>query len=137
MRAKAFMLALAVCALGVAGASAAPPPGKGKPTTGVGCRPQVTVVLKGTLASPPAATSIRVTVTHANKHGQAYAKAAQPTTVLVDPSTTKVRRQGATALATLLAGDRVLVQAKVCKAALSNGATPALTAMRVVAHTAA
>ncbi len=39
-------------------------------------------------------------------------------------------------LADLLAGDRVLVQAKVCKADLAQGATPPLTAKRVVAHPA-
>jgi hypothetical protein len=32
--------------------------------------------------------------------------------------------------------DRVVVQAKVCKADLAQGATPALTAKRVVAHPA-
>ena len=49
---------------------------------------------------------------------------------------TKVRRQGKKTLADLVVGDRVLVQAKVCKADLAEGGMPALTAVRVVAHPA-
>ena len=71
----------------------------------------------------------------ANRHGRVYVTATQPTPVLVDEDT-MVRRQGKKTLASLLAGDRVLVQAKVCKAALAEGATPPLTAKRVVAHPA-
>ena len=65
------------------------------------------------------------------------AAAAPPTNlaVLVDEDT-KVRRRGKKTLGDLLAGDRVLVQAKVCKADLAQGATPPLTAKRVVAHPA-
>ena len=47
---------------------------------------------------------------------------------------TKVRRNGKTT--GLVATDRVLVQARVCKADLANEATPTLTAVRVVAHPA-
>lgn len=137
MKIRTLLAALAVAALGVSAAVAAPPPGKGKPpTTGVGCKPKVTVVLKGTLAAPPGALSISVTVTSANRHGRAYVTAVQPTTVLVTTDT-KIRGQGKKALADLLSGDRVLVQARTCKADLANGATPALTATRVVAHSAA
>ena len=133
MRLKALLVALAVGALGVSAAVAAPPPGTGKPPTGVGCKPMVTVVLKGTLAAAPGPTSLSVTVTRANRHGRAYVTAVQPTAVLVTTDT-KVRRRGKAELDELLSGDRVLVQARVCKADLANGATPALTATRVVAH---
>ena len=71
----------------------------------------------------------------ANRHGRAYATATQPTAVFVDEDT-KVRRRGKKTLGDLVAGDRVLVQAKVCKADLAQGATPPLTAKRVVAHPA-
>ena len=54
MKTKVVLAALAVAGLGVSSALAAPPPGKGKPsTTGAGCKPRVTVVLKGTLAAAP------------------------------------------------------------------------------------
>lgn len=145
-------------------AIAAPPPGKGKPLqpgksdqqstttttsttetakgkppkTGVGCRPRVALVLKGTLATAPggAGTSLSVNVTQGNHHAAAYAKAAQPTSILVDAKTV-VRRQGKKTLADLVSGDRVLVQARACKADLAGGATPQLTATRIVAHPAA
>jgi hypothetical protein len=39
-------------------------------------------------------------------------------------------------LVELGAGDRVLVQARVCKADLADDVVPALTAVRVVAHPA-
>ena len=139
MRAKAVLATLFVVCVAVSSAVAAPPPGKGKPpTTGQGCKPNVTVVLKGSLVATPGATatSLSVTVKSANRHGRAYVTATQPTTVLVDEDT-KVRRRGEKTLADLLAGDRVLVQAKVCKADLAQAAPPALTATRVVAHPAA
>jgi hypothetical protein len=37
-------------------------------------------------------------------------------------------------LGELKSGFRVLIQARVCKADLANGATPALTATKVIAH---
>jgi hypothetical protein len=37
-------------------------------------------------------------------------------------------------LSELKPGFRVLIQARVCKADLANGATPALTASKVIAH---
>jgi hypothetical protein len=57
------------------------------------------------------------------------------TSIDVDTNT-KVRRQGKKAITDLVAGDRVLVQARVCKADLAQGATPKLTAAMVVAHPA-
>jgi hypothetical protein len=90
----------------------------------------VTVVLKGTLASAP----LTVTVTKANRWGRAYVSASA-VTVATNPDT-KVRRQGKKTLADLVVGDRVLVQARVCKADLADEKTPELTAVRVVAHPA-
>ncbi len=138
MKMKFLIVALVIASLGVSAAVAAPPPGKGKPTTtGEGCKPKVTVVLKGTLAVEPVApvTTLSVNVTKANRHGRAYVSALAVTvTVNAD---TKVRRQGKKALADLEVGDRVLVQARVCKADLVEGATPpVLTASKVVAHPA-
>jgi len=138
MKLKLVLASLAVASLSVSAAVAAPPPGKGKPpTTGTGCRPMVTVVLKGTLATTPgpSATSLSVNVRHGNRFARAYVQAKQPTTIAVN-SSTKVRRQGKKTLGDLLALDRVLVQARVCKADLANNATPPLTAVRVVAHPA-
>jgi hypothetical protein len=123
---------LAVC-FGVSAAAAAPPPGKGKPpTTGEGCKPKVTVVLKGTLSAAPT-TSLSVNVVRANRWGRAYVAATH--SVSVDEKT-KVRRQGKKTLDDLSSGDRVLVQARACKADLAEEATPVLTAVRVVAHPA-
>jgi len=131
MKFRLLLVSLATAMLTVSAAVAAPPPGKGKPpTTGEGCKPKVTVVLKGTLASAP----LNVTVTKANRWGRAYVSASAVTvTVNAD---TKVRRQGKKTLADLVVGDRVLVQARSCKADLAEGATPPLTAVRVVAHPA-
>ena len=138
MKMKFLIVALVIASLGVSAAVAAPPPGKGKPTTtGEGCKPKVTVVLRGTLAVEPVTpvTTLSVNVTKANRHGRAYVSALAVTvTVNAD---TKVRRQGKKALADLEVGDRVLVQARVCKADLVEGATPpVLTASKVVAHPA-
>jgi len=137
MRLKSLVVTLLVAGATVSVALAAPPPGKGKPpATGPGCKPRVAVVLRGTLATAPGSGgSFSLTVTHANHHGAAYAKAAQPVTILVDTKTV-VRRQGKKTLAELVAGDRALVQARACKGDLLNGATPPLTAARIVAHPA-
>lgn len=138
MKSKLLATAVLAAVLGASAAVAAPPPGKGKPpATGEGCKPKVTVVLKGSLtATPgPSATSLSVNVTRANRHGRAYVAATQPTSVLVDEDT-KVRRRGKKSVGDLLSGDRVLVQARTCKADLADDATPQLTATRVVAHPA-
>jgi hypothetical protein len=138
MRLRAFAFALVIAGSAASIAAASPPAGKGKPpATGPGCRPRITIVLQGSLASTPgaSATSISVKVTHANHHGLAFAKGAQPLTILVDAKT-MVRRQGKKTLGDLLSGDRVLVQARACRADLANSATPQLTATRVIAHPA-
>jgi hypothetical protein len=134
MKARILLVGLVSALVVVSTAMAAPPPGKGKPApTGEGCKPKVTVVLKGTLAGAPAG-SLNMTVARGNRWARAYVSAGTAS-VTVD-STTKVRRNGKKTLADLVTGDRVLVQARVCKADLAEGATPALTAVRVVAHPA-
>jgi len=138
MKMKFLLAGLVAASIGVSAAVAAPPAGKGKPQpTGAGCKPMVTVVLKGTLAATPgaSATTLSVNVTSGNRWARAYVPpAAQPTPIGVTPQT-KVRRNGLKTLADLLMGDRVLVQARACKAdLLAVGSPPALTAVRVVAH---
>ena len=138
MKIKVVLAGLAVAGLVVSSAVAAPPEGKGKPpTTGTGCKPKIMVVLKGTLASTPgaSATALSVTVKSGNRWGRAYVKATQPTSVTVNADT-KVRRQGKKTLGDLLKDDRVLVQARVCKADLKDDAIVALTASKVIAHPA-
>jgi hypothetical protein len=133
MKMKALIVAgvLALAGSAVAGASA-----KGKPpTTGAGCKPNITVILKGTLAADGAAApfTLSVTVTGGNHFALAYKNATQPTSVAVT-TTTKVRRSGSKSSADLKSGDLVNIRARACKADLANDATPALTAVRVTAH---
>jgi hypothetical protein len=133
MRFKLLLLGITAAALlSVSAAVAAPPTGKGKPTTGEGCKPKVTVVLKGTLTGAP----LSVDVTSANRWGHAYVAGTASTSIAVDANTTKVRRQGKALITDLVVGDRVLVQARVCKADLAGDVMPPLTAVRVVAHPA-
>jgi hypothetical protein len=137
MKIKLVLAGLAVAALATSSAVAAPPEGKGKPRTGEGCKPKVAVVLKGTLASA-STTSLGMNVTGANRWGRAYKTAGTATVTLND--NTKVRGGGmktvADLVADLKAGDRVRVQARVCKDDLKNDAKPALTASKVVGHPA-
>jgi hypothetical protein len=136
-------LTFACAALAVTATVALAAPQK-KPPTGPGCKPQVSVILKGTVATAPGggATlpfSLAVTVKHANRLGHAYVTAAQPVSITVNDQT-KMRFQGMkglTALHALVVNDRVKIEARVCKADLAHGATPALTAKRLVAHTPA
>jgi hypothetical protein len=132
MKFKVLLVGLAAALLSVSAAVAAPPADKGKPKTGEGCKPKVTVVLKGMLTGAP----LSVDVTSANRWGRAYVPGTASTSVAVDADMTKVRRQGKALIGELVVGDRVLVQARVCKADLAEGAMPPLTAVRVVAHPA-
>ena len=131
MKVKLFLASLAVAGLAVSSAAAAPPEGKGKP--------KVTVVLKGTLASAPSLTSLSVNVTGGNRWGRVYKNSATPVTL---DTKTKVRGGGmksaADLVAKLKAGDRVLVQARVCKDDLKEPVTtkPDLTATKVIGHPA-
>ena len=132
MRLRFLLLGLVAVALTASSAIAAPPADKGKkPTTGAGCKPKITVVLKGTLTGAP----LSVDVTSGNRWGRAYVAGTASTAIAVDANT-KVRRQDKKAITDLVVGDRVLVQAKVCKADLKDSAMPALTARMVVAHPA-
>jgi hypothetical protein len=132
MKIKLLLAGLAVAGLTVSSAVAAPPVGKGKPpSTGAGCKPKIAVVLKGTLTGAP----LSVDVKSSNRWGRAYVAGSGSTSVAVDAST-KVRRQGKKLITDLVVGDRVLVQARVCKADLKDGAMPALTASKVIAHPA-
>jgi hypothetical protein len=135
MRLRFLVLGVLAAVLTVSSAVAAPPPGKGTPdATGEGCKPKVTVVLKGTLTSV-GSDSLGMSVTRANRWGRAWAEAGSASVTV--NGETKVRRQSKKELADLLVGDRVSVQARACKADLADDATPALTAVRVVAHPAA
>jgi len=130
----AMAAALAVTSIAIA----APPSGKKPPKTGAGCKPNVSVVLTGKLAADGAAapSTLSVTVTGGNRFARAYKKATQPVSIAITTST-KVNRHGDHKAADLKSGDRVNIQARSCAADLANGATPALTATRVVAHATA
>ena len=137
MKLKALVVAGALALLGASVAIAAPPAGKGKPpTTGAGCKPMISVILRGTLAADAgsAPTALSVNVTGGN-HFAAVWKNKQGVSVALGAST-KVNRQGDTNAADLKSGDRVNIHARSCKADLANSATPALTATRVTAHAA-
>ena len=145
MKTRVLLVGLVAFGLSASVAIAAPPPGKGKPAspgnsatagkpspTGTACKPNVTVVLKGTLTSVSAG-SLGMTVTQGNRWGRAYVTATTATVTVTDD--TKVRGNGAKEVADLAVTDRVLVQARVCKADLfAVGSPPVLTAVRVVAH---
>jgi len=87
------------------------------PAKGQGCKPNVTVMLKGTLTSDPAAgaTSLTMNVTGTNAHGKSL-KGLGVTTAL--DAKTKVRRQGAKTIESLAMDDRANVQIRRCKADL-------------------
>jgi hypothetical protein len=152
MKLRILVVALVTALVGASIAFAHGNPGKGKPVTrpgkpakptGPNCRPSVMVVLKGTLASDPAAgdTKFELNVLKANRHGRAYVSAGQPITLDVDAST-KVRRKASGSaptktLESLASADRVHVAAKACKADLRGGGTPDLTARHVQAKPAA
>ena len=103
MRLKVTILAVLAAVLTASTAIAAPPAGKGKPVKGEGCKPMVTVVLKGALTGV-SATSLDMTVTRSNRWGRAWATAGSATLTLTTDKT-KVRRNGKTT--GLVATDRV------------------------------
>ena len=136
MRFNLVLVGLVAVVLTASSAIAAPPAGKGKPRTGEGCKPKVAVVLKGTLGSA-SATSLSMNVTGANRWGRAYNPGSASVTL---DSKTKVRGSGMKSVADLLvdlkAGDRIRVQARVCKDDLKDNAKPSLTASKVIGHPA-
>ena len=102
MKTRLLVVTLVIASLGVSAAVAAPPPGKGKPPAkGEGCKPKVTVVLKGTLIGAP----LSVDVTSANRWGRAYVPGTASTSIAVDTNT-KVRRNGNKTLITERPGAR-------------------------------
>jgi hypothetical protein len=110
--------------------------GKGKPPAqGSGCKPNVTVILKGTLTSDPAAgaTSFTMNVTGTNRHGKSLKGLG--VTVTLGPKT-KVRRQGAKTVEALALNDRANVQLRRCKAdlPLSVDTVDDFAAVRVTAQ---
>ena len=145
MKLQVFVLAVAAAALTASAAIAAKPmtnPGNGsKPaTTGAGCKPQIMVVLHGTVAAAPGSApalpfSLMVTVKSANSFGKAFVNPSTPLGISVT-SSTQVSRQGSKTLSSLLLNDQVTVQARTCKADLAKGPKPALTATMVTAHPA-
>ena len=137
MKLKVLVLAVAVAAVAASAAFGVPPAGKGKPaTTGAGCKPMVSVILRGTLAADagPAPTSLSVNVTGGNHFAKAWNHQAASVALT---SSTKVNRAGDKNAADLKSGDKVNIRAKSCKADLANNAMPALAAVRVTAHAAA
>ncbi len=149
--ARIVFVALAVSILVVPVALAkGKPPGVGKPATGPGCKPAVSVILKGTLTAVDAVEpdlSIALLVDKANKHGKVLV--GQTVTVKVNGDT-KIRRNGKATLGDFKTSpaDRVMVQLRVCKKSVSdadtvdewtNGSTGILAttfAKRVSAHPA-
>ena len=95
-------------------------------TEGHGCA-------EGKLTSATAG-SLAMDVSQANRWGRAWATLGTATVVVDD--TTKVRRNGKNLMTDLVVGDRMLVQARACKADLTAETAPALTGVRVVAHPA-
>lgn len=136
MKLRFLVLALVTALVGASVAFAKGP----RPSTGPGCKPNVAVVLKGSLANDPVDgdLSFEMSVTNANKHGRAYLSSA--ITVNVDGKT-KVRRKApgsapTKTLDSLAMGDLVKVKSKACKAELADGGTPQLTARHVKAKPA-
>ena len=130
MKVKLVLACLAVAGLAVSSAVAAPPEGKGKPKTGEGCKPRISVILKGTIKT--LGNPLTVDVTSANKWGKPYVGTGKSIATTPD---TKVRGQGMKQLGQLKPGFRVLIQARVCKADLAAGKTPPpLTATKIIAH---
>ena len=133
MKRKAFFVAALAAGIAVPVAFAKKPP-----PTGEGCKPKVSVILKGTLTSDPefaGAGTFTMSTTVANKAGKVFVGGADETiTVGAD---TKVRRQNALKLvASLESGDRAVVHLRACRGDLPLDAAEltALTALRVNAQ---
>jgi hypothetical protein len=101
--------------------------GKKPPKSGPSCRPNVSLILRGTLVSA-GGQSLAMDVTQTNAHARVY----RGTQVNVEVSDkTKIQRLGKrVTLADLIAGDRLNVQARACKAEAGVGTA---LAVRIVA----
>jgi hypothetical protein len=113
--------------------------GKKPPKSGPGCKPAVSLILKGTLNSVAGdKSSISVHVSGGSHLAKKTYKGTD-VTVLVD-SSTKFNRNGHHSIDDLVAPtDRLVVQTRaVCKADYAQGGTlpTTLTAKRVTAHPA-
>lgn len=136
MMRRTLLATALIAALSVPVAFAAPPPGKGKPpATGPGCKPAVTVMLKGKLTSDPGtgATSFTMNVTGTNEHGKSLKGLG--VTIMVDAKT-RIRRQGAKTIESLTTNDRANVQLRRCKGELPLSAATVddVAAYRVTAQ---
>ena len=135
MRIKPLLLLLVGAALAVPVATAKGPP----PPTGPGCKPKVTVILKGTLTTDPGAgaTSLSMDVTGSNKAGKSLVTkpAATNVTITLD-SKTIIRRNGKKTAESLELNDRAVVVIRACKAdlPLTTGTVDDVAAKRVTAH---
>src|SRR5262245_17351826 len=134
MKLKVFLVGLAIAGLVASSAIAAPPDGKGKPDnpgaagqgnkpdpSGPNCKPKITVVLRGTFSSATT-TSLDMKVVGANRWGRTWKNAGTAHVTLDDK--TMVRGNGMKTVTDLVTrmkdGDRVLVQARVCKGDLKE-----------------
>lgn len=120
-----------VVAIPMAAAHAGEP--HGKPAQA--CKPNVSVMLKGTLASDPGAgaTSLMMNVTGSNAHGKSLNGVG--VTISLDAKT-RVRRQGAKTVESLAMDDRVNIQLRRCKAdlPLSAATVDDVAATRITAQ---
>ena len=139
MQRKAVVATAFAAVLAVPIAFGAPPTGKGKPAaSGPSCKPQISVILKGTLTSDPefvGAGSFTMNTTGANKAGKPLVGGAAET-ILVGADT-KIRRQnGPKLVASLESGDRAVVHLRACKGdlPLDSAELAALSALRVNAQ---
>jgi len=126
---KVFVLALAAVGLAVPAAYA-----KGKPNpTGPGCKPAVSVILKGTITAvdtAPSPDTLTMEVLHANKHGKVLVTKPTATSVTLklngpadEGDDTRIRRADAdAAVSSLVKGDSVKVHLRVCKADVKGSA---------------
>jgi hypothetical protein len=135
MNIKPLVLLFAGAALVVPAATAKGPPQK----TGTGCKPNVSVVLKGTLTTDPGAgaTSFGMDVTGSNKHGKNLVTKPTATNVTITlDSKTIIRRNGKKTAESLQLNDRAVVVIRVCKAdlPLTTGTVDDVAAKRVTAH---
>lgn len=113
------LLAVVAALVAASAAAATPPPTKGKPApTGANCKPQVMLVLKGTVSSNGHdATGMDMLVTG----GNAFAKNLKGDHVHISfTASTKVTRGNSRNAVDIAKDDVVLVQAKVCKADLTS-----------------
>jgi hypothetical protein len=99
------------------------------------CKPTVSLILNGKLIAVNDEKSFSMTVTAANKIAKPYKKLG--TATVLAPSTTKITLNGKKAtLDKLATGDRLSVQARVCKKNIPSGDPTAkrVTAKRPKVH---